>query len=121
MMNNIKRNVDFLKLILRESNRHRRMEKLLHANKDQINAVSKFTLNMLKKKIPLPPPILARLKKHNSVLREKSRIKRLKMTKPQSRADARAKAKARTAEKKKDDHQKTSSKRWWIRYSEMDF
>ena len=101
MMNNIKRNVDFLKLILRESNRHRRMEKLLHANKDQINAVSKFTLNMLKKKIPLPPPILARLKKHNSVLREKSRIKRLKMTKPQSRADARAKAKARTAEKKK--------------------
>ena len=94
-----------MKSILRESNRHRRMEKLLHANKDQINAVSKFPLNMLKKKIPLPPPILARLKKHNSVLREKSRIKRLKMTKPQSRADAgakaKAKAKARTAEKKK--------------------
>ena len=54
MMNNIKRNVDFLKSILRESNRHRRMEKLLHTYKDQINAVRKFTLNMLKKKIPLP-------------------------------------------------------------------
>ena len=86
MMNNIKRNGDFFKSILRESNRHRRMEKLLHANKDQINSVSKFTLNMLKKKIPLPPLILAKLTKHKSVLREKSRIKRLKMTKPQSRA-----------------------------------
>ena len=30
-------------------------KKLLHANKDQINVVSQFTLNMLKKKIPLPP------------------------------------------------------------------
>ena len=46
------------------------MEKLLHANKDQINAVSEFTLNMLKKKIRLPPPIVAKLKKHKSVLRE---------------------------------------------------
>ena len=39
------------------------MEKLLHANKDQINAVSEFILNILKKKIPLPPPIVAKLKK----------------------------------------------------------
>ena len=55
MMNNIKRNVDFFKInstiqliLLYE-------KKLLHANKDQINVISQFTLNMLKKKIPLPP------------------------------------------------------------------
>ena len=75
MMENIKRNVDFLKSILRESNGHRRMEKLLHANKDQINAVSKFTLNMLKKMIPLPPPIVAKLEIHKAVLREVAKRK----------------------------------------------
>ena len=53
MINSFKRNVDFLKSILQEKNRKRRMEKLLHACKDQINAVSEFTLNMLKKRIPL--------------------------------------------------------------------
>ena len=53
----------FLALYI-EYNRHRHIEKLSHANKDQINAVSEFTLNMLKKKIPLPPPIVAKLKKH---------------------------------------------------------
>ena len=62
-------------MILRESNRHRRMKNLLHANKDQINAVSEFTLNMLKKKIPLPPPIVAKLKKHKEVLREVAKRK----------------------------------------------
>ena len=40
--------MDFLKSILQEKNRRRRMEK----SKDQINANSEFTLNMLKKKIP---------------------------------------------------------------------
>ena len=47
-MRRIARNLDFFKSILREKNRHRRLEKLLHANKDQINAVSEFTINMLK-------------------------------------------------------------------------
>ncbi|CAH3033553.1 unnamed protein product [Pocillopora meandrina] len=46
------------------------MEKLLHASKDQINAVSEFTLNMLKKKIPLSPPTVAKLKKYRVMLRE---------------------------------------------------
>ena len=46
------------------------MKKLLHASKDQINAVSEFTLNMLKKKIPLSPPTVAKLKKCRVILRE---------------------------------------------------
>ena len=58
MINSFKRNVDFLKAILQEKNKKRRMEKLLHAIKDQINTVSEFTLNVLKKKIPLSPPML---------------------------------------------------------------
>ena len=70
MINSFKRNVDFLKSILQEKNRKRRMEKLLHASKDQINAVSEFTLNMLKKKIPLTPPTVAKLKKYRVILRE---------------------------------------------------
>ena len=70
MINSFKRNVDFLKSILQEKNRKRRMEKLLHASKDQINAVSEFTLNMLKKKIPLSPPTVAKLKKYRVMLRE---------------------------------------------------
>lgn len=58
MINSFKRNVDFLKAILQEKNKKRRMEKLLHAMKDQINTVSEFKLNVLKKKIPLSPPTL---------------------------------------------------------------
>ena len=69
MINSFKRNVDFLKSILQEKNRKHRME-LLHASKDQINAVSEFTLNMLKKKIPLSPPTVAKLKKYRVMLRE---------------------------------------------------
>ena len=70
MINSFKRNVDFLKSILQEKNRKRRMEKLFQAGKDQINAVSEFMLNMLKKKIPLSPPTIAKLKKYRVMLRE---------------------------------------------------
>ena len=46
------------------------MEKLLHAGKDQINAVSELTLNMLKEKIPLSLPTVAKLKQYRVMLRE---------------------------------------------------
>ena len=46
------------------------MEKLLHANKDQINAVSEFTINMLKNNFPLSPHVVAKLQKHKYNLRE---------------------------------------------------
>ena len=39
-----------------------------YTSKDQINAVSEFTLNMLKKKIPLSMPTIAKLKKYRVML-----------------------------------------------------
>ena len=66
-MKRIARNLDFFKSILREKNRHRRLEKLLHANKDQINAVSEFTINMLKNNFPLPPHIVAKYESTNII------------------------------------------------------
>ena len=66
-MKRIARNLDFLKSILREKNRHRRLEKLLHANKDQINAVSEFTINMLKNNFPLPPHVVAKYESTNII------------------------------------------------------
>ena len=66
-MKRIARNLDFLKSILRKKNRHRWMEKLLHANKDQINAVSEFTINMLKNNFPLPPHVVAKYESTNII------------------------------------------------------
>ena len=43
------------------------MEKLLHANKDQINAVSEFTINMLKNNFPLPPHVVAKYESTNII------------------------------------------------------
>ena len=51
------------------------LEKLLHANKDQINAMSEFTINMLKNNFPLPPHVVAKLRKHKDNLREVSKRK----------------------------------------------
>ena len=43
------------------------LEKLLHANKDQINAMSEFTINMLKNNFPLPPHIVAKYESTNII------------------------------------------------------
>ena len=43
---------------------------LQHANSDQINAVSEFVLNLLKNRVPLSPPTMAKLKRHKKALRE---------------------------------------------------
>ena len=48
-----KKNLSFLKSILNEKNRYQRMETLLHANKDQINAVSEMAINLLKNHVPI--------------------------------------------------------------------
>ena len=48
---------------------------LQHANSDQINAVSEFVLNLLKNRVPLSPPIMAKLKRHKQVLRELAKRK----------------------------------------------
>lgn len=49
-MNKVRQQVPFIQDILKESNRFKRMDKIRHANKDQINALSEITLNLLKKK-----------------------------------------------------------------------
>lgn len=43
------------------------MERLLHTSRDQINAISEF---MLKKKMPLSSPTVAKLKRYRVMLRE---------------------------------------------------
>ena len=71
--NRMKRNIDFLKSILREKNANLRKEKILHASKDQINSVSELVMNMLKRRIALPPQTLAKLRKYSGALREVGR------------------------------------------------
>ena len=53
----------FLESILREANAKRRQVMLDHANKDQINTISKMVLNLLKKRIPITTQTYSKLKK----------------------------------------------------------
>ena len=43
---------------------------LQHANQDQINALSELVLNLLKRRIPLTPPVMARLRRYKTLLRD---------------------------------------------------
>ena len=74
-MKRLRRQRPFLESILNESNRFKRQELLEHANVDQINAISEMTLNLLKKRIPVQPSTLAKLKRHKDVLRELAKRK----------------------------------------------
>ena len=65
-----KNKLGFLKSILNEKNRYRRMEKLVHAKKDDINAVSELAVNLLKKNIPVPQNSLKKLVRYKAPLRE---------------------------------------------------
>ena len=69
-MNRLRRQRPFLESILKQANRFKRQEMLTHANADQINAVSKMVLNLLKNRIPVKPRTLRKLKRHKKVLRE---------------------------------------------------
>ena len=69
-MNKIKRNLPFVKSIFRQANRYKRQEMLRHANADQINSVSEIALNLLRKKIPVKPPLMAQLRRYKKTLRE---------------------------------------------------
>lgn len=55
---------------MKEANGNKRDEILRHANADQINAVSEIVLNLLKNRIPLDPPITAKLRRYKKTLRE---------------------------------------------------
>ena len=43
---------------------------LQHANQDQINALSELVLNLLKRRIPLTPPLMAHLRRYKTLLRD---------------------------------------------------
>ena len=53
----------------------RRRKLLQYGSGDQINAVSELVLNTLKDRIPLPPPLMARLRRYKGTLREVGRRK----------------------------------------------
>ena len=72
-MTRIKQHVPFIRDILKESNRFKRQEKIRHANKDQINALSEITLNLLKKNIPVSQKTIGKLKPHKNFLRAMSK------------------------------------------------
>ena len=69
-MKRMRRNLPFLKSVLNEANRYMRQELLQHANSDQINTMSEMVINVLKNNIPIPAPLMVRLKRHKKVLRE---------------------------------------------------
>ena len=58
----LRRQLPFLRAVLKEANRFKRQELLQHANADQVNAVSEQVLNLLKNDIPMTPPIMAQLR-----------------------------------------------------------
>jgi len=72
-MQRLRRQLPFLRSVLQEANRFKRQDLLQHANADQINAVSELVLNLLKNKIPVTPPILAKLRPYKKVLRDLGR------------------------------------------------
>jgi len=67
-MQRLRRQLPFLRSVLQEANRMKRQDLLQHANADQINAVSELALNLLKNKIPVTPPIMAKLRPYKNVL-----------------------------------------------------
>ena len=72
-MQRLRRQLPFLRSVLQEANRFKRQDLLQHANADQINAVSELVLNLLKNKIPVSPPIMAKLRPYKKVLRDLGR------------------------------------------------
>ena len=72
-MQRLRRQLPFLRSVLQEANRFKRQDLFQHANADQINAVSDLALNFLKNKIPVTPPILAKLRPYKKVLRDLGR------------------------------------------------
>ena len=63
------RQVHFLGSILKEAKANKRRDLIRHANKDQINAMSELTLNLLKNKLPIHPQHVIRLKPYRKQMR----------------------------------------------------
>ena len=72
-MKRLRRQLPFLRSVLKEANRFKRQELLQHANADQVNAGSELVLNLLTNNIPVTPPIMAQLRPYKKVLRDLGR------------------------------------------------
>ena len=68
-MRRFDRQQPFLKSLLQEADHQERKEKLLHANKDQINAVSELVLNVLKRNVPTTSHVVRQLSPYKTALR----------------------------------------------------
>lgn len=68
-MRRFHRQQPFLKSLLQEADHQQRQEKLVHANKDQINAVSELVLNVLKRNVPTTSHVVRQLSPYKSALR----------------------------------------------------
>ena len=67
-MKRIKRQRPFLQAVFNQPSQRRHL--LQHANRDQINALSEIILNLLRHRLPLTPPTMARLRRYKKVLRD---------------------------------------------------
>ena len=66
-MDRIRRQKMFLKAITSVANRNARKALIKHANKDQVNAVSKIVMNLLKNNVSVT---MARLRPYKQILRQ---------------------------------------------------
>ena len=72
-MKRLRRQLPFLRSVLKEANCFKRQELLQHANGDQVNALSELVLNLLKNNIPMTTPIMSQLRPYKKVLRHVGR------------------------------------------------
>ena len=74
-MKRLRRQLPFLRSVLKEANRFKRQELLQHANADRVNAVSELVLNLLKQNIPVTRATMKQLRPYKGVLRNLGRRK----------------------------------------------
>ena len=58
MVRRLRRQLPFLRSVLREADQNVRRERLQHANADQVNAISELVMNTLKGNVAVPPRLL---------------------------------------------------------------
>ena len=75
MVRRLRRQLPFLRSVLREADQNVRRKRLQHANADQVNAIRELVMNTLKGNVQVPPRLLDQLRPHKRALREMARHK----------------------------------------------
>jgi len=75
MVRRLRRQLPFLRSVLREADQNVRRELLQHANADQVNAISELVMNTLKGNVTVSPRVLDQLRPHKVALRDMARRK----------------------------------------------